>query len=183
MGRTGDGRGEGMVAAVDAAGNKTGETKYMDDYCPWPGEVNPKGEITELWSGPGDSSEWLKKVKDTENVSDEMFYRTALRIKKEEKHQLTAVRYDNAMTAVQRENARKRIKEIDEEVNAIKRMTNDGTDFEKYRHWKEGDPNIKDETKYNKGSNDNNIFLYKCKDDKNKNIKNRKVYFLKVFMI
>ena len=181
MGRTGDGRGEGMVAAVDAAGNKTGETKYMDDYCPWPGEVNPKGEITDLWTGPGDSSEWLKKITDTETVTDEMFYRRALRIKKEEKQQLTSVRYDNAMGAVQRENARKRIKDIDEEINAIKRMTNDETNFKKYKDWKEGDESIKDDTKYKKGSNDNNILLYKCKDDKNKNIKNRKVYFLKSF--
>lgn len=73
MGRNGDGEGEGMVRK-GGSGTDQNETKYLDDYCPWPGEVmvtidsdgNKKHEKTELFNK--DTPELIKwKNKSTNN--------------------------------------------------------------------------------------------------------------------
>lgn len=174
MGRTGDGKGEGMVAKLDADGNKMGETKYLDDYCPWPGEVNPNGQSTDLWTGPNESSSWLKEVSSSESITDEDFYKTALNIKSDERVKWILKEKDKTIIPADREYARIKINEINDEIKAIKRIGQDGsTDgMINFQKWKNGDNTLDG---YNKGSNKNNIFLYKCSED---NTSDKRIFLL-----
>ena len=159
MGRKGDGKGEGMVAMVDAEGKKIGETKYMDDYCPWPGEVSRSGKPTKQWTGPTEGSAWLKEQAN-QDYSAADIQKIDLQLQQDKINQLTAKKNNDALTPKERNMSSKMIKYVENTMRFImnfgKQSKTKGDGFgETYKQWKE-------KTKATRGSDENNQFLYKC---------------------
>jgi len=176
MGRKGDGIGEGMV--IDP--NNNGETKYMDDYCPWPGEttideegniikrINPytSGENEWEWNGYSDGTNTGNQM--TAQLADDLINRDAQQAFENEKANFEKKKkYWNdilllAETQNEKEEAINNINEFTNKIKAIRRIINSGNDA--YKNWKTAEDTIDDEDGlkiYNKGRSGNNNFLYK----------------------
>ena len=161
MGRKGDGKGEGMVAMVDPNDptKKIGETKYMDDYCPWPGEVGRNGKPTKQWTGPTEGSAWLKE-QTNQDYSAADIQKIDLQLQQDKINQLRAKTNNDALTPKERNMSSKMIKYVEKKMRFImnfgKQSKTKGDGFvETYKRWKE-------KTKATRGSDENNQFLYKC---------------------
>ena len=161
MGRKGDGKGEGMVAMKDADGNIIGETKYKDDYCPWPGEVKGDGKPDpDKWTGPNDTSKWLiKAAKDGDGLTESQVYDLDLKLQKDLKNKENAKKNDDTLDVSTRNLAKKAMYYIE---NKIRYISSFGTADEyvatiynkpcKKCHWQTNEL----------GDAANNKFLYKC---------------------
>jgi len=159
MGRKGDGKGEGMVAMKDATGQKIGETKYKDDYCPWPGEVKGDGKPDpDKWTGPNDTSKWLEEESRKEvNLTDEEIYKLDLKLQKDLKNKENAKKNDDTLDVSTRNLAKKAMYYIENKIRYISSSLTAQSYVEKiYNNDKEkkiiGDPS-------------NNTVLYKCGND------------------
>jgi hypothetical protein len=181
MGRKGDGTGEGMVA-LEVDGEKTGETKYMDDYCPWPGETiadgfdDVKRKMTKndkndnyIWTGPNDDSVWLKKaskdVMDDNNV-DTVFrnYKSAKESEKDrwKNKKAFAIAVSNARDIREADD---KIYNITKQIEAIERIhKKSNPDFKTWKNAADTEDTDK-LMKYEQGTDDNNMFLWKCNDN------------------
>ena len=154
MGRKGDGKGEGMVAAVDENGNKIGETKYMDDYCPWPGEVSDSGKSTNKWTGPTEGSAWLKEESNKE-LSAADIQRIDLELQSELKNKLNAKKNDGSLETKIRLEADKAMKYVEDKIKFIMNFGGSKSGQDKYKMFK-------DKLKTGIGDEKNNQFLFKC---------------------
>ena len=161
MGRKGDGKGEGMVAMVDPSDptKRIGETKYMDDYCPWPGEVSRSGKPTKNWTGPTEGSAWLKEQSNQDYTAEDI-QKIDLQLQKDKINKLTAKKNNDALTPKERTAAGDMIKYVKQKMKFIMNFGLQATDQnETYKDWKE---KAIPSQGIGEGSNENNKFLYKC---------------------
>jgi len=165
MGRKGDGKGEGMVALVDKDGNKMGETKYMDDYCPWPGEVDKSGKPTKQWTGPTEGSAWLKEQAN-QDYSAADIQKIDLQLQQDKINQLNAKKNNDALTPKERTAAGKMIKYVTDKMKFImnfgeqsKEESGETNNNTAYKQWKN---KAMPSQGIGIGSDENNKFLYKC---------------------
>ena len=160
MGRDGKGEGEGMVKMSDG----TGETKYMDDYCPWPGEVvideNDNSKITDKWTGPGATSKWLKTAGE-KPITDDQIKKIDLQLQEDKENRLNATINDDSLDVSVRGFAKKALTGVKKVWEAITR-NGEGSET---THVKNGG---KYETWKTDGAETNNKFLYRCGTDKTK---------------
>ena len=176
MGRKGDGKGEGMVAMVDPDDksedcikdkklcNRIGETKYMDDYCPWPGEVGRSGKPTKKWTGPTEGSDWLKKQakERSEQYTAKDIQKIDLKLQQDKINKLTARKNDDSLNPEERSTAGKMIKYVKDKMQFIMNFGQQSEDNsnEDYKKWKNNATASTDIP--GRGSVQNNKFLYKC---------------------
>ena len=165
MGRKGDGKGEGMVAMVDPSdpSKRIGETKYMDDYCPWPGEVSRSGKPTENWTGPTEGSAWLKE-QSNQNFSAAEIQKIDLQLQKDKINKLTAKKNNDALTPKERTAAGKMMKYVKQKMKFIMNFgeqskESGGSNNNAYKQWKN---KAMPSQGIGLGSTENNKFLYKC---------------------
>ena len=173
MGRKGDGKGEGMVAMVGDDGNKIGETKYKDDYCPWPGEVKGDGKPDpDKWTGPNDTSKWLEDMaRKEDNLTEEDIYKLDLKLQKDLKNKENAKKNDDTLDVSTRNLAKKAMNYIENKIRYISSLTAESYVGKIYDNENEkkiiGDPS-------------NNTVLYKCGNPDELHIsgKYKNVFFL-----
>jgi len=175
MGRKGDGKGEGMVAMIDENGKKIGETKYKDDYCPWPGEVKDGNPDPNKWTGPNDTSKWLEEAASKEiNLLPEDIYNLDLKLQKDLKIKENAKKNDDTLDVNTRNLAKKAMHYIENKIRYISSFNKKGNNS--YR-----DKLYTSDGKKNKlGDASNNTVLYKCGNPSELHIggKDKNVFFL-----
>ena len=158
MGRKGDGKGEGMVAMIDENGKKIGETKYKDDYCPWPGEVKGDGNPDpDKWTGPNDTSKWLEDVASTEPpLTAEDVHNLDLNLQKDLKNKENAKKNDDTLDVSTRNLAKKAMYYIENKIRYISSFNKKGNNSYRDKLYTE------DGSKNKLGDAFNNTVLYKC---------------------